>query len=146
MATPVNYENANLRRCVDGYLETGLWSESCNGTAEHEHPYPERPEDCDVSLGNIGFTANDVSDESRVKAEADCRAFLDTIAEERPEAFHHMAPEIIGRDFWLTRNGHGAGFWDHGLGELGDWLTAMAKPYGEVSMWVRGDQIVEIES
>ena len=39
--------------------------------------------------------------------------------------------EMAGHDFALTRNGHGAGFWDRGLGEIGDMLTEECKPYGE---------------
>lgn len=35
-----------------------------------------------------------------------------------------------GHDLWLTRSGHGTGFWDRGLGELGDRLTEAAKSYG----------------
>lgn len=35
-----------------------------------------------------------------------------------------------GHDFWLTRSGHGAGYWDRGLGELGDRLTEAAKAMG----------------
>lgn len=31
--------------------------------------------------------------------------------------------ERIGHDYVLTTGGHGAGFWDRGLGELGDKLT-----------------------
>lgn len=34
--------------------------------------------------------------------------------------------EHAGHDFALTANGHGAGFWDRGLDELGDQLTAAA--------------------
>lgn len=34
-------------------------------------------------------------------------------------------PDQAGRDFWFTRNGHGAGFWDRGLGVLGDQLSAL---------------------
>jgi len=34
-----------------------------------------------------------------------------------------------GADFFLTRNGHGAGFWDGGWTE-GDVLTTIAEPYG----------------
>jgi hypothetical protein len=43
-----------------------------------------------------------------------------------------------GHDFWLTRNGHGCGFWDRGLGKVGDELTANSKPYGAVNLY-RGD-------
>ena len=39
--------------------------------------------------------------------------------------------ELAGYDFALTRNGHGTGFWDRGLGEMGDMLTEECKPYGE---------------
>ena len=39
-----------------------------------------------------------------------------------------------GHDFWLTRNGHGAGFWDRPeyYGALKDGLTTMAHTYGEM--------------
>lgn len=41
-----------------------------------------------------------------------------------------------GHDFFLTRNGHGAGFWDRGLGEVGDTLTKAAKVYGSVDPYL----------
>ena len=34
-------------------------------------------------------------------------------------------PERAGHDLWLTRNGHGAGFWDRGLGALGEKLSEL---------------------
>lgn len=43
------------------------------------------------------------------------------------QAFRH------GQDFYLTRNGHGAGFWDRGYGEIGRQLTEAAKIYGSTS-------------
>ena len=36
-----------------------------------------------------------------------------------------------GHDYWLTRNGHGAGFWDRDLGKVGDELTKACE-YTEV--------------
>lgn len=42
----------------------------------------------------------------------------------RPESW-------AGHDFWLTRGGHGTGFWDRGLGELGERLSEAARKYGE---------------
>jgi hypothetical protein len=38
----------------------------------------------------------------------------------------------VGEDFSLTRNRHGAGFWDRGLGELGTDLSEMSRPFGSV--------------
>lgn len=46
-----------------------------------------------------------------------------------------LDPTQCGHDFWLTRNGHGAGFWDRGLGAVGDRLTAACRPYGEVYVY-----------
>lgn len=50
-----------------------------------------------------------------------------------------MDVEQIGHDFTLTRNGHGAGFWDRGLGERGDRLTAACKAYGSLNLYVGDD-------
>lgn len=43
-----------------------------------------------------------------------------------------LSPGQIGHDFILTRNGHGTGFWDRGLGEIGDTLTKWAKTFGSI--------------
>ena len=43
-----------------------------------------------------------------------------------------------GVDFWLTSNGHGAGFWDRDYGDLGDKLTAFAEKFGEQHVY-KGD-------
>lgn len=45
----------------------------------------------------------------------------------------------IGHDLWLTRNHHGAGFWDRGLGKRGDRLTAAADSLGESYAYVGDD-------
>ena len=44
-----------------------------------------------------------------------------------------------GVDFWLTRNGHGAGFWDRGLGPVGDELARAANRFGDCSLYVGDD-------
>ena len=40
-----------------------------------------------------------------------------------------------GHDFFLTRNRHGAGFWDRNLGQVGDRLTTAAHVYGECYLY-----------
>lgn len=47
--------------------------------------------------------------------------------------------EQVGHDFWLTRNHHGAGFWDRNLGEWGEKLTKAAHSFGEVDLYVGDD-------
>jgi hypothetical protein len=52
---------------------------------------------------------------------------------------------MAGHDFWLTRNGHGAGFWD------GDWtepaatiLTNAAKAFDECNLYLGDDQAIHV--
>lgn len=42
----------------------------------------------------------------------------------------------LGHDFWLTRNGHGSGFWDRPdvWGDLAKPLTALAESWGEAHL------------
>jgi hypothetical protein len=42
-----------------------------------------------------------------------------------------LEPGQAGHDFSLSRNGHGAGYFDRGLGDLGDRLQDAARVYGE---------------
>ena len=48
-------------------------------------------------------------------------------------------PAQAGHDFALTRNGHGAGFWDHDAGEAGDALTESAESFGEFNIEITDD-------
>lgn len=43
-----------------------------------------------------------------------------------------------GHDLWLTENGHGAGFWDRDIGDIGEKLTDLAGNK-ETYIWVGGD-------
>lgn len=50
-----------------------------------------------------------------------------------------ISAEQIGHDFWLTRNHHGAGFWDRGLGELGELLTELSQTFNDVDLYIGDD-------
>jgi len=47
-------------------------------------------------------------------------------------------PGQAGHDFWLTRNGHGAGFWGPEKDE--DFLTKLSEAFGECNLFVTDDQ------
>lgn len=48
-----------------------------------------------------------------------------------------------GHDFWLTRNGHGAGFWDGCWPkQAGEQLSALARTFGEVSIYRADDGLL----
>jgi hypothetical protein len=72
----------------------------------------------------------------------DCKDFMAVADSEYPAWRGWWTPGALGRDFYLTRNHHGAGFWDRygshsptGY-ELGRELTELAHPYGECVGWV----------
>lgn len=51
--------------------------------------------------------------------------------------------EQAGHDFWLTRNGHGSGFWDGGWPEpAATRLTDAAHAYGEFNLYVGDDGMI----
>jgi hypothetical protein len=81
------------------------------------------------------YGPEDLAPDTRVGMDTDLRNF---IAANRTD-LAGMDPGQIGHDFWLTRNRHGAGFWDRGLGDKGDRLTASAQAFGEMELYVGDD-------
>jgi hypothetical protein len=71
------------------------------------------------------------SDDTIAKARADCADFVN----ENSAALEGIDPEQAGHDFFLTRNRHGAGFWDRGLGERGKLLTEASHAYGSADVF-----------
>ena len=77
---------------------------------------------------------------------ADCEKFqaenARMLARAYAEAKKPYDAENAGHDFWLTRNGHGAGFWDRDLPkDVGDALTRASEKYGEINLYVEGGRI-----
>lgn len=53
------------------------------------------------------------------------------------ECFPFAAPlSHAGHDFFLSRNGHGTGFWDRGMGSVGDALHKAAEVYGDQGLYI----------
>ena len=100
-----------LSNVTDSYLETALWSTTnCD-------------ENGDGDCFDADFDIADFTEEGRNSAEADCSILIELLMSADCSAHGEYANlfdaaddlqgyERIGHDFWLTRNGHGAGFWD----------------------------------
>lgn len=89
--------------------------------------------------GNIGFDL--LAPEALAKIISDCarfqvRAFAPLASSCRINGYDST---LAGHDFWFTRNGHGVGFWDRGLGSLGEALTKISKKYGESDLYLGDD-------
>ncbi|UZJ23692.1 hypothetical protein RHODO2019_10780 [Rhodococcus antarcticus] len=121
---------------TEHYLVAALWL----GHAFHPEGHPESDLN-PVQLDEFVASIHDLPEEVWSAARADVFDFMAHLdsddVEEYLEADRHNATpsEQMGHDFYLTRCGHGAGFWDRGLGELGDRLSEAARPYGEVSLF-----------
>lgn len=103
-----------------GYLECALWTSD---------PDPGSGEWSASDWWNI-----DAIDPACIqRAIEDCTAFQNDNAKDLDAT--GADAERNGHDFWLTRNGHGAGFWDRGYGDVGDRLTTAAHVWGEVNVF-----------
>lgn len=78
-------------------------------------------------------------------ADAEALALCKEFAESNWADLGEVSAEQAGHDLWLTRNHHGAGFWDRGRGEAGRRLTDAAHACGGVYLWLDTEQRVRCE-
>ena len=120
----------DIDEMFDAYVETALWS----STAEDDTPLDLL--DAEVAASALDKMSKDVESFARENAH---------LIESADVATHQYGRwGRAGHDFWLTRSGHGAGFWD------GDWepeataerLTDAAHAYGETYLYVGDDGMI----
>jgi len=136
---------------VASYIGTALWSSSCwlpcmadelvDGcmNVDEEHPLHG------ISEGDrldAHFDTSDCTDEMLSKAIKDCEAFKGKCEGaglwDRMLELHDEGQ--IGHDLWLTRNGHGAGFWESEWEEIGDQVTSLVRNhFSELDIWIDED-------
>lgn len=114
-----------LNAFIEAYIECALWSST------------HWDEDGNM-LGCLDDYCAEFSPELMAETVKDCTNFF--------EAHRHLWADerdyddaSAGHDFWLTRNGHGAGFWDRGI-EHGDEMSAACRPYGGVDLVLELDE------
>jgi len=128
-SAPLDY----VKRFLDSYIESALWSST--------------DDDGEPLDNNYGI--DDISTGTLVTMAEDCIGFLSLVTDmegkygEELENWYqgssqYSAFDVAGHDFWLTRERHGAGFWD------GDWkhgqeLTDLAQTYSGNGLYVGDD-------
>jgi hypothetical protein len=124
-----------VRAMVLGYLICAEWSST------HTHNPNEENEEV-VEFEDVHKKFSDSALELAVK---DCIAFVEKAG---PELLRDIAPDSVGHDFWLTRNHHGAGFWDRDeldADDRGKKLTDIAHAFGEKDLVLGDDGLTYIE-
>lgn len=135
----------NADTVLDAYVECALWSSTGYNA--------ETGEDTGPMDDNYG--REDIAPEALASMREDIESFLfgrcqdDTVNDAARHAARiawwatELGESQIGHDFWLTRNGHGAGFWDRfsaGTGyQVGRALTDAAESYGTCDLYVADD-------
>ena len=109
---------------INAYLVCALWSST--------------DDNGDPLSSNYGL--DDISPDLAAKAMSDCENFI--IANRADLLTSGLNNGQIGYDFWLTRNGHGTGFWDRGLGKVGDRLTKACKAFPANDFYVGDDRLI----
>lgn len=143
---------------VRGYLGTALWSSTVSLPCGEEMLIDgcmDVDED-HVLHGTHEFDAleeyfdiNDFDDDSLRKAQKDCDNFRQLMENVGlwDSALEYEDEDHIAHDFWLTRNGHGDGFWhgdyqDHPgqKDSVGNKVTVLVKEhFNELNIWIDDD-------
>jgi hypothetical protein len=119
------------------YIECAIWSSLDWSLCDDENPdAPSNPEPLDNN-----YSMSDLAESTLDSMMADCDKFESEFGIPGYDDPRYSNPEKAGHDFWLTRNGHGAGFWDRS--ELSkadqDKYTAAAESFGECDLYPGDD-------
>lgn len=116
-------------RFFDAYLEAAVWSST---------------DDDGNEMDGLGL---DVSEETLAEMRVDCDQFYDDnehLITDENCLTRYNCDEQAGHDFWLTRNGHGAGFWEtfNWDNEAGKTLTNSSHEFGDYYLFVQDGEIL----
>lgn len=119
--------------CVEAYIRTALWATT---------------DDSDTQLDK-NYRSTDLADGEFDKVQDLVSQFIShawsRLGQVSPPVQQWDRKQYLRamHDFFLTRNGHGAGFWDGGWPEAeGKILTAVANSFGESQPYVGDDGLI----
>ena len=111
------------------YIEAALWSTNDDDGDPLDDNYSQFDIDADTLAAMV----------------ADCKRFQGENADDIATYLHddYSPEEMAGYDFFLTRNGHGCGFWEtpDWPEESGDRLTKASEAFGEFNLYVEDGKI-----
>ncbi len=115
-------DEKDLQKFIDGYIECMYWTDEL---------------DKNLKMSNTTLFNIFIESQRFIRV---CNTFQ---CNPIPEGEYGQA----GHDFWLTRNGHGTGFWDkeeiYGV-KNSEILTEMSKNFGQVWTYISDDNYLEV--
>lgn len=126
---------SDQQRFTDAYIECALWA----SLDDDDQPLDEHD--------------GEISEETLTRVREDCAKFIEQTSSVldavEQTGVHGDTYAMAGHDFWLTRNGHGAGFWDGdwdveipGASDAGKVLTNAAHAFGGYDLYVGDDGLI----
>jgi hypothetical protein len=113
---------------TSAYFEAALWSST---------------DDDGAPLDDAKYSDTELAPKTIERFKADCSLFQSENEALLLEADEHQSTARQGHDFWLTRNGRGAGFWDGDYPEeLGEQLTKASKAFGGCDLYIGDDGLI----
>lgn len=132
----MSIDDAFIAETLTGYAACMIWVGS-DWSSEPETGNP-------TPLDDAGYSVEDIPSDVLATMMQEVRDFV--LANAADIAASGQEAGQVGHDFCLTRNRHGAGFWDRGLGAIGDRLTDAAHVYGESNLDVGDDGTLYLSS
>lgn len=124
----VTFTGDEVATAFRAYLTAALWT----GLYEPAESWEEaQPEPLDAYAPDLDDVPTEIADELRGEWEDFLAGNVSDVEEFMGHGFDLSQ---VAHDFHLTRNGHGAGFWDRGAGDVGERLTEAAKVYGTAEL------------
>jgi hypothetical protein len=121
------------------YIDCAIWASTVDD--------PSEPSGQDNRGGypmDRNYSWCDFDNETTARIVRDCKRFQEHAAQLGIKFVGSITH--AGYDFWLTRNGHGAGFWDGDWqDEVGEQLTTLSQSFGECDLIVGDDGKVYCE-
>ena len=124
-------EGEPMHEMTKHYLVCALWASTDNSNEQGGNPLVDN------------YTIEDFAPAAIEQADRECRAFLSTFSDLIRDNYKQA-----GYDFWLTRNHHGAGFWDSyrpWTKDNGIILTNAAHAFGELNVVIGDDGKLYLE-
>lgn len=123
----------DLKEFLDAYIEAALWSSTDESDENGGEPMDKN------------YGPSDLAGVTKRAMDCDCKRFVerfgDLVEDDDSPAIRKWGTwPKAGHDFWLSRNGHGAGFFDGDWPKHGDELQEAAESYGLFELYVGDDK------
>lgn len=162
-----NINNDVLKNIMKGYITAALWTEEerlkeeANQSQEQEYDKLDNEDSENTELDNLvklqanmnkqnfdSFSEDNIDPNSLIQAYNDIKIFISNVPLQYiQEAIQDQGTERLGHDIWLTRNHHGAGFFDHNYDlDMEKALTKAAHDLKEVNLYLGDDGVLHFDN